>query len=255
LFGETISVPVSFSNIGNAPLIYSSTGASGILAPNESVTVQVSLSCGWFPGDQDIPFYVNSNDPDAPQKWLIITVHCYGEFLVNSFPIVYGDATMVAFLEGIPRSAFIGTAMSLRFPTISTTGSFPVLISSSYNPTDFPIGDYFIPELSGAVYSSSNSKVQSNLYYSNAHTSQHEIPLSEYEFQHGIVPYDLYNAEVAKLPNEMDNALNLYRSLLINNANQSITIFNIQRDSQSSSDFFRSTTTTLITADVKFSFN
>jgi hypothetical protein len=147
LFNTSVYIGISFSNLGDAPLDYTSRYASGSLVPGGSVTLQAQVSCGWIPGDHLETIAVNaSNDPDTSQVSLVITVHCYGDITVYDFDIIeenmWDSLPGQAYQNGVPINACnqtVGKDIIMRFPSLNTLSD--VEIGISYDQNKFSNGE------------------------------------------------------------------------------------------------------------------
>ncbi len=266
LFNTSGSVAVTFSNQGNAPLEYSSSVATGTLDPDASVTVQVPVYCGWLPGDQDVPFYVYSNDPDLGQRSILITVHCYGDIITHNSFIVAGSKKMVytreiiGLLDTTGCAIYIDGTFSLYFPSVAPNTGFPFEIGTSHDPLKT-----LPPNYHALVRTNSPNGIIDSILRSFSYGTSYfpKIYLSVIPSNYGIdtncehppLPIDLFNEEAGKLSSEIDNALTLWQSSTINDPKQTTTLTNIRKISSSDSTLYGFASHDIfVYADVIFSF-
>jgi hypothetical protein len=239
LFNTSGSVAVTFSNIGNAPLEYSSSTVSGTLAPNESVTAQVPIYCGWIPGDQNIPFYVNSNDPDLGQQFILITVHCYGDIQIYDFPIAGGsivvsapDKDVQGSLDGPGCTNQSNKGVVLAFPSIIFSRN-SVETAISHDSNKFPANKFSAPIRDTSLV----GRIDDFLSYSTYSTSYSDqvffnIRAADPGFgacEHFTWPIGLFNSALSAFPGEVDVALDQWKTSVINNSSQAVTLENVKK--------------------------
>jgi hypothetical protein len=283
LFGEIGFVPVTFSNIGDAPLDYSVTNSSsGTLSPGESITVQVRHVCGYIPGDYFFTVYITSNDLVNPVKTIVTPAHCYGDIVVYDSSIVVGGI-----YNGLPSGDVTGLLngpgcfqqsykeVGLGFPSISTGSGFLNEIAISHDSAKFPSGKYSTLVRVEPDFESQKT-VTGFLKSTTTYATGYEVEIFKVlrpadpgfgSCEHFSAPNELYYAELSTFVSEVDAALETWKASV--STNPSINITNVRKITNTPQYFSYPTSsltyngntlncissgTICIYADVKFSF-